>query len=194
MLDVLRQRGFSTPEVGVARGLASTPSNGRMEQVWPQPRVYIDGAHNPESVRALVRSLGAHVRYDSLVVIFGCARDKDIDGMLRELALGADKVIFTRSSTNPRAADPRDLQKRFAEQSQKMTQIAPTLAEAVDLAARAVGRGDVLLVTGSFYLAGEAKKHMADRATSRGNAPSARVVRGVEVPRVSVVRGAPRRV
>ncbi|MDX9910576.1 MAG: folylpolyglutamate synthase/dihydrofolate synthase family protein [Phycisphaerales bacterium] len=189
MLDVLRQRGFSTPEVGVARGLASTPGNGRLEQVWTQPRVFIDGAHNPESIRALVRSLGAHVRYDSLVVIFGCARDKDIDGMLRELALGADKVIFTRSSSSPRAADPRELQRRFIEQSQKMTQVAGSLPEAVDLAARAVARDDVLLVAGSFYLAGEAKKHLAERSASRvtsGRAP--RVPEAVRAPRPSAHR------
>ena len=44
-----------------------------------------------------------------MVVIFGCNCDKDIDGMLEQLSLGPDKVIFTRSSNNPKAADPLEL-------------------------------------------------------------------------------------
>ncbi|MCA9300204.1 MAG: bifunctional folylpolyglutamate synthase/dihydrofolate synthase, partial [Phycisphaerales bacterium] len=109
ILDRLSRRQFDTPTRDVADGLARTPNHGRLEQIHDRPRVLIDGAHNPDSINAMVRAIGAHIRYDSMVVIFGCARDKDIDGMLEGIALGADKVIFSRTSDNPRAADPVDL-------------------------------------------------------------------------------------
>ena len=80
--------------------------------------------------------------------------------MLERVNLGADKVIFTRAQTNPRAADPKDLQKAFIERSGKMSQVADTLPEALELAARAVSREDLICVTGSFYLVGEAIKHL----------------------------------
>lgn len=167
ILDKLRDRGFDSPERKVAEGLARTPTAGRMELVARNPRIFIDGAHNPESVHCLVKAIGAHVKYDSMVVIFGCAADKDVSGMLTKLALGADKIIFTRSANYPRAMDPRELQRRFSEVSGKMTQVAKGLPEALDIACRAVGREDVICVTGSFYLAGEAKKHLQDQAARR---------------------------
>lgn len=167
VLDKLRDRGFETPERQVAEGLARTPAEGRMEILGSSPRIVLDGAHTPESIHCLVKAIGAHVRYDSMVVIFGCAADKDIKGMLGKIALGADKIIFTKAAGNARAADPRELQRRFAEISPKMTQVARSLPDAVALASRAVGRDDLICVTGSFYLAGEAKKHLAELGVKR---------------------------
>jgi len=165
ILDRLRERGIETTELDVARGLARTLANGRMELVFESPRIMVDGAHNPESIRALVKSIGAHVKFDSMVAIFGCASDKDVDGMLQEIALGADKIIFTRCADNTRAMEPAELAKRFAEISSKMTQVAPTPKEAINMAARAVGREDLICVTGSFHLAGEAKRLLQEAAS-----------------------------
>ena len=165
ILDRLRDRGYETPERSVLLGLATTPANGRMELVFENPRVVIDGAHNPESIRALIKAVGAHMKYDSMVVIFGCAQDKNVDSMLHMLALGADKILFTQSSDNPRAMDPAELQRRFAEISPKMTQVVPKLKDAINMAHKAIGRDDLICVTGSFYLAGEAKKMLLDAKT-----------------------------
>jgi len=167
VLDRLRDRGFDTPEARVAVGLSRTRLPGRMELAWQRPRILLDGAHNAASLHALIRAIGAHVQYDSMVMIFGCAADKDVDAMLEKIALGADKLIFTRASDNPRAMDPRELQKRFTAISGKMTQVAPTLHEALNLAARAVTRGDIICVTGSFFLVGETKRYLADLVAKR---------------------------
>jgi dihydrofolate synthase/folylpolyglutamate synthase len=129
-----------------------------MEIIAEKPRILVDGAHNPAAVNALMRSIGAHINYDSMILIFGCAADKDVDQMLTKVALGADKVIFTRSRSNPRAMDPEELCRRFEEAHPKMAQVAPTLEEAIDIARRGASRGDLICITGSFYLAGEAKK------------------------------------
>jgi outer membrane murein-binding lipoprotein Lpp len=115
--------------------------------------VIVDGAHNAASIQSLIRALGAHVAYDSLVLIFGCAQDKDITGMLKQIALGADKVIFTRARNNPRATEPEELWAKFNDLSGKMAQTAASLEEAVRLANRAVSREDLIVVTGSFYFA-----------------------------------------
>ncbi len=158
ILDKLKDRGFEVPERDVARGLAATPNFGRLELVHSSPRILVDGAHNPDSVQGLMRAIGAHLKYDSMVVIFGCAADKDVPGMLAKVALGADKIIFTKATGHSRGVEPRELQRRFAEVSPKMTQIAPNVKEAINMAGRAVTRDDLICVTGSFYLAGEAKK------------------------------------
>lgn len=162
VIDSLKSSGYEFPEVPLHEGLAATRTPGRMELVWQQPRILVDGAHNAASLSALMRCVGAHVPYDSMVCIFGCCEDKDIPALLERVALGADKVIFTRAKGNARAADPEDLQREFSERSGKMNQVAGSLPEAIDLAARAVGRDDLICVTGSFYLVGEAKKYLAE--------------------------------
>jgi dihydrofolate synthase/folylpolyglutamate synthase len=162
MLDKLKAHGFNATEDKVVAGLASTSLAGRMEQICNEPRVIIDGAHNASSIQALIRALGAHIAYDSLVMIFGCGADKDVTGMLKQLALGADKVIFTRAKANPRAMEPEQLLSKFNDLSGKMAQVAPSLEEALHLAGRAVSREDLIIITGSFFLAGEAKKYFAE--------------------------------
>lgn len=168
VLGKLCERGFDVPERLVAKGLSSTPANGRLEQVCASPRVVVDGAHTPESVEALIKAIGAHVRYDSMVVIFACAKDKDTRAMLGKLAMGADKVIFTRLTDSPRGADPHELQAAFAELSPKMAQVVEDLREAIQTAGRAVGRDDLICVTGSFYIAGQAKAMIEAARTARG--------------------------
>lgn len=170
ILDTLRERGFDCPEREVAVGLARTLTAGRMEKVWQRPTIILDGAHTPESVECLIKALGAHMRYDSMVMIFGCSSDKNIDGMLGKVALGADKIIFSQATGSPRAMDPQELQRRFREKDgeTKMTQAIPTLKDALTSAAKGVGKDDIIVVCGSFYLVGEAKKYLRDLARERG--------------------------
>jgi dihydrofolate synthase / folylpolyglutamate synthase len=162
VIDTLKAVGFECAEVPMLEGLARTKIPGRMELVWDQPRILVDGAHNPAALGALMRCVGAHVPYDSMVCVFGCCEDKDIPGMLEKVALGGDKIIFTRAKGNPRAMDPDELQRQFAEISGKMSQVARTLPDALDLATRAVGRDDLICVTGSFYLVGDTKRYLLE--------------------------------
>jgi dihydrofolate synthase/folylpolyglutamate synthase len=115
----------------------------------------VDGAHNPASVASLMRSIGSHVPFDSMICVFGCCDDKDMDGMIENAALGGDKIVFTMASDQPRAAEPGELAKRFAENHGKICQTAPNVREALEIAARAASRDDLICVTGSFYLVGE---------------------------------------
>jgi len=165
-IDILRGDGLDCPEDKVTAGLASTRIPGRMQLVHERPKVLVDGAHNPAAITALMKCVGAHVPYDSMVCIFGCCSDKDVEEMLDRVSLGADKVIFTKSTSNPRAMEPQELQRRFAERSGKMSQIGETLKEALELAGRAVSREDLICITGSFYLVGDAIRHFAEKNAS----------------------------
>ena len=128
-----------------------------MEMIKPVPKIMVDAAHNAASVDALMRAIGQHVPYDSLVVIFGCCGDKDVEGMLGRIAGGADKVIFTKVNSI-RSANPHELALRYTETYGKMAQVTENLKQALEIAYRAVTKEDLICVTGSFYLAGEAKR------------------------------------
>jgi dihydrofolate synthase/folylpolyglutamate synthase len=166
MLDVLKGRGVAVDDRLAIEGLASVKLPGRMEIISDEPRIIVDGAHNAASVDTLMRAIGQNVPYDSMVIIFGCRKDKDIDGMLRYIRLGADKLIFAPTGS-PRSADPIDLASRFNELSPKMCQVADDLEEAMSIAERAVSREDLICITGSFYLVGKAKRWAANRALEK---------------------------
>ncbi len=163
MLDSLKSRGFEIDDQKAMAALTKVSLSGRMELIREEPRILVDGAHNAASVEALMRAIGQNIRYDSMVVIFGCHRDKDIPGMLKHVQLGADKVVFT-SSGSPRAVDPLDLAAMYAEQTGKMAQTAYGLSEAIQIAESVVTKEDLICITGSFYLVGLAKKKFQTNA------------------------------
>jgi dihydrofolate synthase / folylpolyglutamate synthase len=164
----LRKHGFDLPEQQIIAGLEHTPREGRLEQVNARPSVFIDGAHTPESVRETLNAAAQQVSFDSLILIFGCSSDKQIDNMLTEFRTRVDKVIFTKASENPRAVNPADLAQRYTELNNRSCESYPDATQAIQAAGKTIGPNDLLLIMGSFYLAGEVKalfKAKADAST-----------------------------
>ena len=161
LLDQLKSQGMVIDDELAVRGLLGMYLPGRMETIHEDPRILVDGAHNAASIQALLKTIAQHVPHDSMVMIFGCAADKDITGMMAQIATGADKVIITRATENPRAAKPKDLAEVYAESSGREAQITENLPEALRVAESAASREDLICVCGSFYLVGEAKNLLA---------------------------------
>ena len=157
MLDRLKNHGYTIDDEKSMTGLHGCSLPGQMEMLGNDPRTLIDTANNAASIRALIRAIGQHIPYDSLVFIFGCNADKDVWGMLSELQYGADKVIFTRSNS-PKAVFPTDLAEMYTGICGKMCQTTLTLREALRIARSAVTREDLVCITGSFNLIGQAKE------------------------------------
>lgn len=162
LLDKLKSLGYKIDNEKATQGLDKVYLAGRMELICEDPRIMIDGAHNAASIEALIHAIGQNIPYDSMVVIFGCNCDKDIEGMLRRLQYGADKVIFTRSNST-KAMSPEVLGEMYAEISDKMYQVSSNLGEALRLATCAIGQEDLICITGSFYLIGQAKRRFQKR-------------------------------
>jgi dihydrofolate synthase / folylpolyglutamate synthase len=165
VVDRLKSRGIAINDSRAMEGLSKVTIPGRMEMVSQTPRVIVDGAHNAASLDAAMKAIGQHIPYDSMVVIFGCCGDKDVPGMLERITSGADKVIFTRIDS-VRSADPHELAVQYVELYGKMAQVAENLEEALSIANRAVTKEDLICITGSFYLVGEAKKYFAAKAAA----------------------------
>ncbi len=137
-----------------ALGTVSWP--GRFELAARRPDVYVDGAHNVDSITRLVETLAGVVGDRKLVVIFGAARDKDVAGMLSEIARLHGTLIATESH-NPRAAEPETLVE-LASESGLQAQTAGDVGEALGLARSLAGPDGVVCVTGSLYVVAEARE------------------------------------
>jgi dihydrofolate synthase/folylpolyglutamate synthase len=164
MLDKLKSAGYKIDNEKAAEGLYKVSLAGRMEMIWHDPRIMIDAAHNAASIKALIHAIGQNIPYDSMVVIFGCNSDKDVRGMLEKLQYGADKVVFTRSNS-PKAMSPDDLAEMYIEICGKMCQTAASLGQALEIAKSAVSKEDLICITGSFYLIGQAKMRFQPNPT-----------------------------
>jgi len=161
-----------------AKGLQATPRDGRVDLLSRSPMIVADGAHTRESTVALLDALPAAFSYRRLVVVFGCAADKDSKGMIAPIFDRAERVIFTKAIDNPRGNDPADLQalaQSLAQSghSQHATiSTAASVAHALDVLSADAGSGTLILVTGSFYIAGEAKAWASARQPTDSRQPA----------------------
>lgn len=124
---------------------------GRFEMTGGRPPVIVDGAHTPASIRATVEEAHA-LCPKGLVTVLGLAEDKDAKRVLDAVIPLCKEVIFT-SYSGGRALDPPLLKERASGKGA----VASSPQEAIFMAGKAAGEEGLILVTGSFYLAGEVK-------------------------------------
>ncbi len=113
----------------------------------------LDGAHNPVSIQALVRNLQKGKKRVPLAV-FGVSRDKNSELMLKNLSRYFKEIILVKNP-GPRAQAPAILLKQ-ARGLFRLVFTVPDVRDALELAKARAGT-NTAVVTGSFYLAGEAR-------------------------------------
>jgi dihydrofolate synthase/folylpolyglutamate synthase len=157
VVELLRRDGFSISQEAIREGLRMTRWPGRLEQVPQDPRVLLDGAHNPAAARALAQTLKQTHMNGRLIMVLGIMADKDLETILARLLPLAQVAIFTQPRYF-RAATPQDLAAR-AQPYNLETLTVPRVAEAVRRAQSLAGPQDKIVVTGSLYTVGEAKEY-----------------------------------
>ncbi len=154
-LQALQERGFTLPRPAVAEGLRTVEWPARMEILQRDPPVLVDCAHNPYSAQNLRTALEEWFPGRRWVMIFGASADKDIAGILRALLPIVDYLIVTRSE-HPRAAAPIALADIAASVGHG-AEVAVNISRALRRALPALERDSGLLVTGSVFIAAEAR-------------------------------------
>jgi dihydrofolate synthase/folylpolyglutamate synthase len=139
----------------VAAALGAVRWPARFEVAADAPTVIIDGAHNVDSMERLVETVREVYAHRPVIVVLGTSRDKDVEGMLRTLAPVA-KQIFAVQSANPRAWEAAQIG-AMARSQQIPTAEFSRVAEAVAAARATAGLTGVVVVTGSLYVAAEAR-------------------------------------
>ena len=134
------------------RGIAETRWPGRLEHIAPNPDIVLDGAHNPAGMRALVRYLERFYPDRKRWIIFGAMRDKAVAEMGAILFPLADELILTAPADSPRSMTPVELA-TLAGRGRAVANIGAAL----ELVAREATADDVIVITGSLFLVGEAR-------------------------------------
>jgi dihydrofolate synthase / folylpolyglutamate synthase len=171
VLELLAERGFPAPEEAIREGLQHTRWSGRLEQLAQDPRIILDGAHNPAAARTLALALKRDRGNGRLILVLGVMADKDVDGILARLLPLAQLVIFTQPRYF-RAADTADLLRRAKTYGLEALSV-PVVAQAIQKAQSLAGPHDRIVISGSLFTVGEAKQYFAPIA-----AVTAKPVRG----------------
>jgi dihydrofolate synthase/folylpolyglutamate synthase len=155
-IECLRNSGIIVDEAAVRRGLEQVRWEGRLELVARKPDIYLDGAHNPASAQKLAATVREMIpAYGKTILIIGILGDKDYEGIMSALVPLADHVVVTKPQYS-RAMDVRALASEIR-QLHGSVETAETLKDAIAAAERVASRDDLVLITGSLYVVGDAR-------------------------------------
>jgi dihydrofolate synthase/folylpolyglutamate synthase len=121
--------------------------------------VVLDSAHTPDSARALAETLAALWPARGCVLVAAISRDKDAAGILHEL--GFARACVLTSAESQRSADPRELEPLAWASGIETVESAPTPAAALARARELARPGELVVVTGSIFLAGALRPLLA---------------------------------
>ena len=158
VLDLLGEGGRPVPRnaVDVAMGGLRWPV--RIEVVSQQPTVIVDAAHNSASIAALLRTLDEEFSARRRILVFAATRDKDVAGLLEQLAPKFDAIVLTRYRNNPRSVPVEHLHRAWRAISKRRVFQTADPADAWKLARQSANPDDLICVTGSFFIAAEIRK------------------------------------
>ena len=149
-LEVLIERGNNIPRENIIEGMKRVNWEGRLQVLSRYPLLVADGAHNRDSAQKLRQALRKYFKFDKTILIIGLSSDKDLSGIVAELAPTFDKVIVTRS-IHPRAMAAAPIVAEFKKYGIEAEQ-ADDVSIALSLALKLAGAGDMICVTGSLFV------------------------------------------
>ena len=157
-LDVLAENGIiETNNENIINALAKVKCPARIEVISESPLIVLDTAHTVSSMKILRESIKENFSFKKLIVVIGLSADKDIEGILKEIAFVADDLILTRTG-NPREAEPEKMAVTAKRFYRKNPMVIEDIDEALKEAKRIAEKDDLICITGSFFLAGKLKK------------------------------------
>jgi dihydrofolate synthase/folylpolyglutamate synthase len=161
--DILKILGYQLDDAGIAQALQQTKKHtglkGRWDVIQHRPSVVLEVAHNEAGMAQMVAHLRL-LRYETLHLIIGMVKDKDIEQVLRLLPQSAT-FYFTHAQI-PRALDGSTLQQKAA-RHQLYGGVYPDVNAALQHALQQAAENDLILVCGSIFLVAEVSTDLFNR-------------------------------
>lgn len=160
VIEGLRLYGVKVGIDSIQRGTYNTSWPGRCEIVSRNPLIILDGAQNAASAQVLKKAVKENFDYRRLILVLGISSDKDKKGICGQLCDLADEIILTQAN-NPRAADVNGMGEIIIKESPeyrgkiiKTKNVKSAMKKAQDTAKN----NDLILITGSLFVVGEARR------------------------------------
>jgi dihydrofolate synthase/folylpolyglutamate synthase len=157
-LEVLREKGFQVTPEAIAQGFSRTEWPCRMEVLQRHPLVIADGAHNADSMARLREAIRSYVPFKRVILVFGASGGKKLAEMVSELAL-LNPTVLAAKSRHPRNVQTSQVAGIFSGHGLTVSQfenIRTAMSQALEMA----DEEDLVLVTGSLFVAAEAREFL----------------------------------
>lgn len=128
--------------------IESVSWTGRIEQVKENPLIIIDGAHNNESIEALIDTIKNYYDNEKMDVLFSAIKGKPVHGMLNKLEEISNHLYFTEFDF-PKALTKDELSEQVNLEHIEFIDDYVSYIKNYD--------GNGLLITGSLYFISEVK-------------------------------------
>lgn len=136
---------------GMAHVVENTGLMGRWQTIGTEPLIIADTAHNEGGIRYIAEQLSS-MKYNTLRIVFGMVKDKDISTVLSLMPKNAI-YYFTNASTQ-RSLPATELQSMASEYGLQGNAY-PSVKEAFEAAKAASGAEDMIYVGGSNFVVAE---------------------------------------
>lgn len=144
------------PPEALQRGLADVDWPGRLQVLRRAPLLVLDGAHNAFSADVLSHALEQNFTFRRLLVVLGLTEGKDAHGVLDALGWRADRLYVTRSR-HERSTEPGALAALAHDRVADLrVLVRDDVGQAIEAALAEAHADDLVLVTGSLFVVGEA--------------------------------------
>ncbi len=177
----LKASGVAITQEHVRKGLEKATIPGRFQVLTGvkdgkkngDQIIVVDAAHNHESAQALADAIKSIFEVKKCIFVLGLNTDKNISAIWKQLESMSKHCIATKSQ-NPRSMNPADIAEVITTFGASDTDVreSSSVAEAIEMARKLAGPDDVICVTGSIYVVGEAREHILKDKT--GNVASSR--------------------
>ncbi len=149
----------------IRTGFARVAWPGRFEILQREPPLIIDAAHNRHSALRLRQTLDQYFSGYPVHLVFGALADKDVGGMLEELAPRLAR-LYACQSENPRRMPAAQIA-AIAEQLGLAASVHQTIPDAVHMARqRQAAAGGLVLATGSLTTAGAVRTYWREMSNA----------------------------
>ncbi len=168
---ILRELGWNLHEEAVRTGLSNSKSinglMGRWEVLQSKPTVIADVGHNEDGIKVILEQLSKST-YKHLHIVFGMAKDKEIENVLQLLPKHAT-YYFTQASI-PRALDAHVLREMAVNHKLEGTTIL-SVNQALTTAMQQASKDDLILVCGSIFIVAEIDRSIFQQSNLTATAP-----------------------
>jgi dihydrofolate synthase/folylpolyglutamate synthase len=160
LLALAAGKYLNIPDEAIKKGVETTRLPARFEIVSREPLIIVDGAHNEVKISRMISELKAE-RFQKLLLVLSISGNKDTPAILKQIIPLADEIFFTRFSSRERKPAPPE---RLLKESERYFKVGARMETFLDVsdalaeALRRAGKDDCILITGSFFLAGELRR------------------------------------
>ena len=144
----------------VAQALEETSWPGRLEVVYREPLMILDGAHNPHAIKALVETLQERFADYQKEILFTCIKTKALEDMLDLLSALPDTELTLTHFEDGRATDEEVLKEAARSRNLNYQSWQEFLDQKITDDEE---EKTVRIVTGSLYFLSQVRAYLTER-------------------------------